>query len=112
MAKREHTISKASKEIPMCMAVLIATTKPIGVTTDKYFLDTALTAVQRWRTEDEILNLIRSIYSYVGVYNEGVRWNHDMLHGQNMVQDGKLQALSNLQKGTTLCNAKTSTRST
>jgi hypothetical protein len=24
------------------------------VTTDKYFLDTALTAVQRWRTEDEI----------------------------------------------------------
>ena len=61
MAKREHTISKTSKEIPMCMAVLTATTKPIGVTTDKYFLDTALTAVQRWRTEDEILNLIRSI---------------------------------------------------
>ena len=54
MAKREHTISKTSKEIPMCMAVLTATTKPIGVTTDKYFLDTALTAVQRWRTENEL----------------------------------------------------------
>ena len=31
---------------------------PFGATTDKYFLYTALTAVQRWRTEDETLNLI------------------------------------------------------
>lgn len=52
----------------MCMAVLTATTKPIGVTTDKYFLDTALTAVQRWRTEDEILNLIRSFLAGIELF--------------------------------------------
>ena len=68
MAKREHTISKTSKEIPMCMAVLTATTKPIGVTTDKYFLDTALTVVQRWRTEDEILNLIRGFLAGIELF--------------------------------------------
>ena len=45
----------------MYMVVLTVITKPIGATTDKYFLNTALTVVQRWRTEDEILNLIRSI---------------------------------------------------